>query len=141
MDLKFKKYVINRVVTFPSILKYAGLNNYHYNSKVYCPFHANNNTPSAKIYHDETGDRLWCFAEQKMYKPSDVIEHDILNTTIDKVFRHLWDKLSPEYKKTLEESYGKVEYDLEWAKNPKLNLYKKGKCTLKEHLNFLIMLV
>ena len=141
MDQRFKKYVINRIVTLPSILKYAGLNNYHYNSKVYCPFHANNNTPSAKIYHDEAGNRLWCFAEQKMYKPADVIEHGILNTTIDKVFTRLWYKLSPEYKKTLEESYGKLDYDLDWVKDPQLNLYKKGKCTLKEHLNLLLKLV
>jgi len=38
-----------------------------------CPFHQDNRK-SAKIYNDKDGDRLWCFTENRMFYPCDLIE-------------------------------------------------------------------
>lgn len=42
---------------------------------IFCPFHDNHNTPSARIYTDDDGvSRIFCYSEQKMYSVYDYIK-------------------------------------------------------------------
>lgn len=40
-------------------------------ANVYCPFHRDEHHPSATIYVEEEGESLWCFVEQRIYRPYD----------------------------------------------------------------------
>lgn len=63
----FLKFVVNYKVKFTKAL------NASYHGNVFCPFHADIQKPSAKIYNDPKGERLYCFAESKLYFPVDYI--------------------------------------------------------------------
>jgi hypothetical protein len=64
---KLKK-IFNRVVPFDSLLDVRFYGN------VFCPFHENTNTPSARFYKDEDDIiRLNCFAEHKQFTAFDYV--------------------------------------------------------------------
>lgn len=41
---------------------------------LFCPFHQDHNKPSAKIFEDPDGDKLYCFTEKRMYSSWDYIK-------------------------------------------------------------------
>lgn len=106
-DKDFKYYVIDRVISFPMILEKAGYENYHYTGNVYCPFHDNTDTPAAKMYKDDDGDKLYCYGEcRRLYRPSDVMKQGLLKVRLSKVFYKIWIKLNENVKSQLIEEYG-----------------------------------
>lgn len=68
---------------------------YQVGQPCYCPFHENNNTPSAAIYDDEKGQTLYCFSEQKLYTVNDVFTK-LMNYDIYEVGNHIWNNMSNE---------------------------------------------
>ena len=68
----------------------------HYSphGNVFCPFHENTDTPAAKIYLREGEQVLFCFAEHKSYRVSDVFEKGLASVSMSKVFQDVWGLLS-----------------------------------------------
>ncbi len=95
-DYKFVRFIINRVVPFSYILKKLGHSD-NIGGGIFCPFHDDENHPSAKVYRDRDGDRLWCFSENKMFRPADAIRLKLLKTSYSTVFNGIWSRL-PEHR-------------------------------------------
>lgn len=60
------------------------------NGVFYCPFHDNSRTPAAKYYADSN--KLWCFAEQKMYHAYDCMRK--LEYSNERILAYLPEDLS-----------------------------------------------
>lgn len=140
-DYEFKCYVINRLMPFPNILKASGFDGYDYNGKCYCVFHANENTPAAKLFHDNDGDRMFCFSEHKMYYPVDMLKKRICTrVTIDTLAERLWNQLSEDAQRNLIDNKGvKTEIIPEnWEQEKEnLQLFKAGKIDFDAHKKIL----
>ena len=72
---------INQHNNIETVLEMAGIEP-NQNRLVFCPFHDNTHTPSAKVYPD--GNALFCFAEQRRYSPFDVMK-DVLGWDFDRI--------------------------------------------------------
>lgn len=80
---------------------------------------------------------MFCFSEQKIYKPSDVVARGMVKTPIETLFRGLWAQLSDQVKDKLVELYDKpIDYIPQaWKDNkPILDLFKVGEVTFEQHL-------
>lgn len=140
-DKNFMYFTVDRVIPFPIILEKAGFENYQYDMNVYCPFHPNDDTPAAKIFNDTDGDRLYCWAEREMYRPSDVIKEDLMKIRIQKVFHNIWNKLSESEKDRLKEEYGQPqEFFTEEFEEviEKMESFKRGDIDLNGYLKLML---
>ena len=108
-DINFMKYVINYCVDMKALLRQLKVD-VPYNGQIFCPFHDNYNTESAKLYRDNDGYKIFCFSEHRIYTSYDIIK-DLLNENIYGVYNSIWQSLSNEAKKALEDSFGEVETD------------------------------
>lgn len=134
-DIKFVKHVINMCIPIHKMYEMCDMN-WSYEHNVYCAFHDNNETPSARMYQNSDGSTtLWCFSEQRMYRPSDFITKELINTRIESIFYRVWKQLSDDRKESLLNSYN-VDIDFisdNWkSRVPKMELFKSGKITLSE---------
>lgn len=132
------------LIPFPVILEQAGYDGYSYNGKVYCPFHINENSPSAKLYQSDRGDTLFCFAEHKTYRPSDVIKYELINKSTYFIFSRVWKQLSEPRQIELLELYGKPLNIIPkvWTDSEVyLNKFKSGDITYNQHLNILVAIL
>ena len=141
-EYDFMKYVINKVIPLPVILEKAGFEDgYNYTGNVYCPFHDNTDTPAAKIFQDEDGDRLFCFTERRIYKSSDVIEEGLLKVKLAKIFNRLWKQLSEDRKENLREQYGQPKsYLTDEFKEiiEDMEDFKRGKIDFEDYLGLVL---
>lgn len=136
-ETEFMEYVINRLLPFPILLKQVNEHRYSYDRKCYCIFHNNFDTPAAKIYHNKDGDYLFCFSEQKQYRPADVFRKKLISRRLDQVFYKLWEQLSPERQQMLIEEKGIVvdRIPQKWKDaNEVLGLFKQGQIPFDKHL-------
>lgn len=108
---QFMRFVIDRVMTFESLLKsnYSLISRFSITSSgtCFCPFHDNVNTRSAKLYKDNEGERIYCFAESKMFRPHDLLERGIVEIQLENLFASIWRALDNDAKQRLETLYGK----------------------------------
>lgn len=95
IDPKIMYKVIDTFVPFPLILKKAGVYGVAYSS-IYCPFHDDHNHKSAKLFKDDDGDKIFCFAEHKMYRPSDVFKKEMLSEDPRIIYANIVKQLTPE---------------------------------------------
>ena len=105
------------------------------------PFHDNTSTPAAKLYKDERGDTLFCFSEQKMYYPVDVIKNNLIKGTIDTIFQRIWNQCSGDTKDKLMALYEKpVDFIPEcWKSNlALLSKFRSGETSIEQHLEILV---
>ena len=141
-DERFMSFVIDYAIPFPVMLKQAGLEGYTYEGKVYCPFHDNTSTPAAKMYKgDAKGDTLFCFSEQKIYRPSDVIKKKLINKSLRTIFDRIWKQCDDAKREELLGIYSKpVDYIPEaWKKNQEyIDKFKRGETTIEQHLAVLV---
>ena len=83
-DNKFVDYIIDRFLPFSIV--YKMLDTYCPDrGNVMCIFHDNSNTPSARIYHNDRGDSLYCYSEGKSYKPSQAFRRGIIGHRIESI--------------------------------------------------------
>lgn len=93
-------------------------------------FHDNENTPSAHLYHDENGYRLWCFSENKMYGAWNIYKEFLPNINTNKLALQLFNSLSESNQKEIlnnidnEQELESLPYkkDLEDFKFRKINI-------------------
>lgn len=130
-DLGFMKYVINYCSNMKFLLNKIGVET-PFNGQIFCPFHDNYNTPAAKLYRDDTGYKIFCFSEHRIYTSYDIYR-DLLKENIYVVFNSIWNNLTPGEQQYFKENYGELESEeitvpcLEAFDN-----FKYGKITYKE---------
>lgn len=88
------KLLINDRLSMVDVLNKVNPEGYYQAGQpCFCPFHENSNTPSATIYDNEGITSLYCFAEQRQYRPTDAIEI-LLDKDVYVVGEKLWNSLS-----------------------------------------------
>ena len=149
---RFKRFLINKVIDFENICSEFDIRlNIRSNSGLcFCPFHDNHNTPAAKIYKDDAGDSLYCFSENKIYRPYDLIKNSIINIDADILYEAIWNKLSEEVKAKLTSAYENITFNIEQKNeydNYYTNLlkplsdYKKNKIDYSEYKTRLLQIL
>ena len=83
-DDKFVNYIINRFIPFKMIYKMLD-EDYNDRGSNMCIFHDNSNTPAARIYHNDNGDSLYCYSEQRSYRPCHAFRKGIVNHRIESI--------------------------------------------------------
>lgn len=83
-DAKFVNYVIDRFLPYKVIYKMLDMD-YNDRGNNFCIYHDNSNTPSARIYHNDRGDSLYCYSEGKSYKPSQAFRRGIIGHRIESI--------------------------------------------------------
>jgi len=139
-DEKFMCSVIDRLVPFKVILYKAGID-FDNQSSIFCPFHDDSGHKSAKLYKDKDGERIWCFAEQKMFKPSYVIKQGLIKTRVYLVFSRIWQQLSEDHKELLKTSFGNpISFLPEgWEETVKeMSKFRTGEISIGQFLNIVL---
>lgn len=95
---EFMQQVIDRLISFEDLLqsKYSlqsGLS-VSGSGSCFCPFHENTDTRAAKLYKDDDGERIFCFAENKMYRPHDLIARGLVEIDQTALFTLIWKSLN-----------------------------------------------
>lgn len=95
-------------------------------SNIFCPFHDNYNTPSAKYYKDEDKEAIWCFSEGRGYNLNNYYEL-VMGANLDDIFNKLWNDLSENEKQFYKDMFG--EYNPMEQETPPndIDLYEKFK--------------
>lgn len=117
--------VIDYFCTFEYLLSY---NNTRWHSRTcscYCPFHDNSVSPAAKFFKEEHNEHLFCFAENKQYRPHHLLTNHIVPFTVQHVFSAIWSNLS-DSEKSIFSDYTR-NYTLENDFSSYYKDYKKGK--------------
>ena len=117
--------VIDYFCTFEYLLSY---NNTIWHSRTcscYCPFHDNSVSPAAKFFKEEHNEHLFCFAENKQYRPHHLLTNHIVPFTVQHVFSAIWSNLS-DSEKSIFSDYTR-NYTLENDFSSYYKDYKKGK--------------
>ncbi len=107
VDPKLIRHVINTVVPFKTILGSIGIFISGAEESIYCPFHDNTETRAAKLFKDKEGDKIWCFAERRMYRPYDVFKEGLTDKDPEVVYRRIWSKLDNQTKERIISEMGK----------------------------------
>ena len=69
LDVQTQRFLINKFIFMDRLMDMLNID-YRVNSNMFCPFHRNENSPSAHYYSESN--LLWCFSEQKMYGSYDL---------------------------------------------------------------------
>lgn len=135
--------IINKTVPFEKIAEQAGIDLPNREGSCYCPFHPNEDTPAAKLFKDPDGDRIYCFAEQRMYHPSDIIRRGLLKRDPVTIAARIWVQLPEHTKESIlssTENPPETKPDNWDELEPKMDLYKEDKITYKELLQTFLQL-
>lgn len=133
MDKKLEIAIINRFMDMRKLIESRG----HWvapNGMHFCVFHENDDTKAAKLYENEGGGQVFCFAEYRQYTPYDyykILEPDINTTELAQL---LFDKLTPEKQ---EEFKNNINQDTEFETLPylrELEEFKEGTRTFEQLL-------
>lgn len=98
---EFMQQVIDRLIPFEDLLqsKYSLIQSglgVTGSGSCFCPFHENTDTRAAKLYQDDDGERIFCFAENKMYRPHDLIARGLVEIDQTALFTLIWKSLNVE---------------------------------------------
>lgn len=113
IDIQVERFIINRFVSMPKLFDSLGID-YRLTGNMFCAFHHNENTPSAHLYDDETGWRLWCFSEHRMYGAWDVYKRFMPKINTTQLAIKILEKIPEEKRKLLLKNAGQ---ELEIGKN------------------------
>lgn len=129
--------LVNEKVSMTNVLnKINKGNHYTVGRPCFCPFHDNTNTPAAVIYNNDGKETLYCFSEQKLYTPSDLVK-TVLNKDVYQLGSAIWQQMSEYEQSAFLESINKEvdisSFDAEQTDedlklfNNKLAAFKYGK--------------
>lgn len=134
MELSHEKFstklelnVIDYFCTFEYLLGYAGIDFPRESATCFCPFHDNTNTKAAKFYKEDHNEHIFCFAENKRYKPHHLLTREIVPFTVNHVFSAIWANLSNDEKNIFSDDLRNHQIGVDFSQY--YNGYKK--CKLK----------
>ena len=149
--LQFQLKIIDFYLPFHYLLtyrisEYSDLDPSHYtpNSSVYCPFHPNTDTKAAKLYADKDSEKLYCFAENRLYlphsllsPPKDVSDKRILSQfksivpyDPQHVFSSVWNHISGEERGYWQSECPDIFIQQTNQYHPLYDMYRKGQLSL-----------
>lgn len=133
---KLEINVVDYFCTFEYLLNYAGIEFPKESCACYCPFHDNTKTKAAKFFAEEHNEHIFCFAENKQYKPHHLLTSGIVPFTVQHVFSAIWQNLSDNEKQIFSSDlkYNRVSVDFSHYYDD----YKKCKLNYFDLLNTLI---
>lgn len=138
---KLKTLVDKKLSMVELLKKHNPHGNYQVGQPCFCPFHDNTRTPAGSLYSNEGEETLWCFSEQKLYKPSDVIE-TLMEKDIYTVGERLWETLTYEEQeeflsreKTLEDSFSVTTEEETKDIDKYKRAFKQGKISVGDLLD------
>lgn len=151
LDLNtLKRLVEHKYSLINALHEYNPEGKYDFTHNVFCPFHANENTPSAKLYKGvgNQTDSLYCFTEKRTYKVSDVVSK-LMGQNIYEVGYMLWNEMSELEREEFLNSIGKVDYKKMFSGtqqnqtnnaqlNNKIVMYRENRTTITELLQLLV---
>lgn len=132
--------LVNEKVSFVNALRKLNPENYYeLRRPVFCPFHHNENTPAAVIYDGDKGETLWCFAEQKLYRPVDLL-NKVLHQDAYAIGLQIWNTMDESSKQEFiarHQDFGAASFSVVTKIDPsKLEhinyLFKYGKISYTE---------
>ena len=136
VNSKLEFNVIDYFCTFNYLLSYVGIEFPNTSCTCYCPFHENVHTKAAKFFAEEHDEHIFCFAENKLYKPHHLLTTGIVPFTVQHVFSAIWNKLSNDERLIFSSDlkYNRVSVDFSHYYSD----YKKCKLSYFDLLNTLI---
>jgi len=142
-DNKFVDYVINRFLPFKIIYKMLEVD-YNDRGNNFCIFHDNSNTPSARIYHNDNGDSLYCYSEGKSYKPSQAFRRGLIGHRIESIAYNILKQFDETQVQALLDEFG-VGLDIKPTftedELSTLNKFKNSEVTVHEFNKSLIKIL
>lgn len=132
---KLEHNVIDYFCTFEYLLSYIGEEFPSESSTCFCPFHENTNTKAAKFFKEEHNEHIFCFAENKQYKPHHLLTTGIVPFTVNHVFSAIWQNLSDNERSIFSSDLHYTSLDVDFTQY--YNNYKKGKLSYFELLSVL----
>ena len=142
-DSKFVDYVVNRFIPFKLIYKMLDME-YKDRGNNYCIFHDNSDTPAARVYHNDNGDSLYCYSENKSYKPSHAFRLGIVGHRIESIAYNILKQFNDIQIKALLDDFGEG-LDIKPTFNEEelniLNEFKKGNKNIREFNKALIKIL
>ena len=117
--------VIDYFCTFEYLLSYNNTRWHNRTCSCYCPFHDNSVSPAAKFFKEEHNEHLFCFAENKQYRPHHLLTNHIVPFTVQHVFSAIWSNLS-DSEKSIFSDYTR-NHTIENDFSSYYKDYKKGK--------------
>ena len=146
-DEEFVKYVINRCIPFPEILRMVDdtYNYADYDKNVFCAFHeSNHNTTNARLYKNPDGDTMFCYVCRKVFRPSDVITKGLVNFRLESIFYKIWKQLDSTTQDALYNAF-KDRLDIvnsSWTEHlEEFDKFKKGEIDITELRNLILQYV
>ncbi len=129
---QLRELVNDKISLVNALRKYDRTGHYEIRQPCFCPFHLNTETPAASIYEDaHTGkETLYCFAEQKQYTSSDVLEN-LLNYDIYEIGNQVWETMNTQEQQHWLEEHQYISYKDIFSKS-RVNTQETNKNTLKE---------
>lgn len=127
--------VIDYFCTFEYLLNYIGTDFPRESSTCFCPFHDNTNTKAAKFYAEEHNEHIFCFAENKQYKPHHLLTMEIVPFTVNHVFSAIWSNLSDSEKAIFNKDIQYHDISIDFSQY--YNEYKKCKLSYFDLLSIL----
>ena len=129
INLSLEIFIINKYISMPKLFDNLGID-YRINGNMFCCFHHNENSPSAHLYSDDNGYRLWCFSENKMYGAWNVYKVFMPHINTNELAKLIFNKLSSTEQKSLLSSIdSEQELDILPYKQSLIN-FKKHKINI-----------
>lgn len=132
---KLEHNVIDYFCTFEYLLSYIGEEFPSESSTCFCPFHENTNTKAAKFFKEDHNEHIFCFAENKQYKPHHLLTTGIVPFTVSHVFSAIWQNLSDNERSIFSSDLHYTSLDVDFTQY--YTNYKKGKLSYFELLSVL----
>ena len=132
---KLELNVIDYFLPFSYLLSYVGIDFPTESSTCFCPFHENTHTKAAKLFAEEHNEHVFCFAENKLYKPHHLLTMGIVDFSVNHVFSAIWQNLSDSEKSIFSGDLRHYHIDQDFSQY--YNSYKKCKLSYFDLLSIL----
>ena len=132
---KLELKVVDYFCTFEYLLSYVGIEFPRESSTCFCPFHENTRTKAAKFFKEDHNEHIFCFAENKQYKPHHLLTRGIVDFSVNHVFSAIWSNLSDEEKNIFSDDLKYHQVGIDFSQY--YNSYKKCKLNYFDLLSIL----
>ena len=131
-DKTFQRFVINYYGDLPKILDKIGVD-VSTGGLFFCPMHDNYNTPSAKLFKDDTGWHFFCFSEQRQFGTYDVYK-SVFGLNMAQVFKTLWENLTEIQRQSMFDLFGEQDTNTPVENLDVYEAFHFGKITYEQML-------
>lgn len=137
IDLQTEKFIINKFIKLPNLLNDLDID-YRFEGNFFCPFHHNENTPSARLYKEDGNYCIWCFSEGRFYNSWNVYKEFCKNINTKALALYILNQLSPDEQKHIYDSIGNdFNDDFNIPYESYLKDFKQNKISISNLIKFI----